>query len=116
MDLLIGRNACRTGLLANDKFPTILCKGDYNRESFHWSRVEIIAVFFGQGTALNDLTTHMMSKFESNSFGWYAATPGQITDAVHEILSPHSRGNTRMRSVDLYLALYDGQRNAIQRR
>ena len=115
MDLLIGRNACRTGLLANDKFPTILCKGDYRQESYTWGRVQIIAVFFGQGATFNDLTTHLMSKFASNSFGWYAATPGQITDEVHEILNPQSTANTRLRSIDRYLALCDDQRRAIRR-
>ena len=111
MDLMIGRSINCRGLGMKDPFPTIVFCGNYSAGIFEWgSAVQVLVVFSGQGRNYDSAQKALMSKFASNVHSWFAASPGQLTDEVHGILNPESVANTRMRSVDLFMAIVDSQR------
>lgn len=111
MDLMIGRSINCRGLGIKDPFPTIVFCGNYSAGIFEWgSAVQVLVVFSGQGGNCQYVQNALMPKFASNVHSWFAASPGQITDEVHGILNPDSAANTRMRSVDLFMAIVDSKR------
>ena len=115
MDLLIGRSVSRTGIaLRHDPFPTIVFRGNYTtmpKTRLFGNSTEIVTVFFNQGHKLQSIHAALRDhNIESNIFGWFKASPGQIVDEVHARLNPESCANVFMRSADKVLAMVDSER------
>ena len=105
MDLVIGH--------ANgpDGFSTCMFAGNYNQSiesrriftSMSGERIQILAVFLGKGSNLQEIHGSLQTHVECNIVGWCNASPGQITDTVHHTLAPTSLANNFARSVDQLL-------------
>ena len=62
--------------------------------------IQILAVFLGKGLHTQEAHTYLQEHVQCKIVGWFDASPGEVTDALHHLIAPKSLSNTFSRSMD----------------
>ena len=74
--------------------------------------IQILAVFLGKGSHTREAHAYLQERVQCKIVGWFDASPGEVTDALHHLIAPKSLSNTFLRSMDKQVHPVETQSNA----